>query len=587
MNRTAGRLLVLAFLALIVHVAFVFETNRSVVFQVPTSDSATYHNQALRIAAGEEEPGKAPFWQPPLYVYVLGQVYRWISSDIQVVRYVHGLLGVLVALLTFLVAGRFMSQPIAFACGLVTCCYGPLLFFTSQLLPAALAAVWNVAFVLLFFALMRRPSGIKAFALGLILGLAALTVPVVLVTLLLVGGWLVAESVQKGSIRPQVRWGLMVTAGLALTVAPVTIRNVVRSGQWVAISTNGGINLFIGNNPNAAETVCIRPGTREWEALVALPCEEGEATSPSEAQSYFLRRVGAYLRQDPTGFAAGLLAKARQLMSGREIPRNVDLYVFRQHSRILSLLAWRWGPFAFPFGIIGPLALLGMVVAVRRRGEGRYLAGFVILYAFSLICFFPSSRYTVPFMPIVVVLAFVGAGCLFAAAPARERGLRAAIVLLGAVAVTLPVEMPTDQVNFEAELYRQTGIGLQKRGRLGAALVQYGKALQADPGAPDTHYYRGTALLAANRLEEAGPAFRAALSLRGDYPEALHDLAVVLHRQGRTDEAIVLLERAIEIKPDYHSAMRNLAVALLATGRKEEAQQWLRPPKKNPHKKSG
>jgi tetratricopeptide (TPR) repeat protein len=375
-----------------------------------------------------------------------------------------------------------------------------------------------------------------------------------------------------------VRLGLLLVAGLVLSVAPVTIRNAVRSGQWVPISTNGGINLYIGNNPNASETVCIRPGTREWEALVALPYEEGDVASPSEAQSYFFRRVGVYLRQDPAGAVGGLLSKARQLINGREIPRNVDLYVFREHSRILGLLTWRWGPFAFPFGIIGPLALLGLVVAVRRRGEGRYLAGFVILYGLSLICFFPSSRYTVPMMPVILVLAFLGAGGLLAlrTAPLRRRISTVALLLIGIAGVNLPVALPTDRVDFKPELHRHVGIGLQKRGRLGAALVQYGKALQADPAASDTHYYRGTALLAASRLDEAEPAFRTALSLQADYPEAMHDLAVVLHRQGRSGEAIVLLERAIELKPGYHGAMRNLAVALFAEGRREEAERWLR-----------
>ncbi|MDP6490492.1 MAG: hypothetical protein QGG69_01825, partial [Kiritimatiellia bacterium] len=469
LKKTLALPLILAALALAVQVAFVFETNRAVVFQVPTSDAASYHNQAVRIAAGEEEPGKAPFWQPPLYIYALGQVYRWMSSDIQVVRYVHGMLGVLVALLTFLVAKRFMRESVAFACGLGTCFYGPLLFFTSQLLPAALAAVWSGSFLLLFLALMRRPTGIKAFALGVILGLAALTVPVMLVMLLLVGGWLVVETRKNGSLWPQVRWGLLLAAGLVLSVAPVTIRNAVRSGQWVPISTNGGINLYIGNNPSTAETVCIRPGTREWETLVALPYEEGGVTSPARAQSFFLRRVGAYIFREPASFLGGLVAKARQLTSGREIPRNVDLYVFREHSRILGLLAWRWGPFAFPFGIVGPLALLGMVVAVRRRGEGRYLVGFVMLYGLSLVCFFPSSRYTVPVLPALLILAFLGMGALLAqlCAPpargaagrhalpsasepgtcsggARERRLYAAVLLLGVVAVNLPVAMPTD-----------------------------------------------------------------------------------------------------------------------------------------------
>ncbi len=577
MRENVVQLLILAVLALIVQVASVFETNRAVVFRIPTSDSATYHNQATRTALGQREPDNLPFWQPPLYTYVLGQVYRWVSSNAATARYVHGLLGVLIALLTYLVAKRSMGESAAFVCGLGTAFYGPLLFFTCQLLPAALAAVLDTGFLLAFLALMRRPTALRAFGAGAILGVAALAVPVVLVMLLLVGVWLVLATRKSGDTRAHVRLGLLVALGLVLTIAPVTIRNAVRSGQFVPISTNGGVNLYIGNNPDAAETVCARPGTPEWERLVALPYEEGGVTSPAEAQSYFLGRVSRYIYREPVRFLGGLLAKARQLVSGREIPRNVDIYAFRHYSRILSLLVWRWGWFAFPFGIVGPLALLGMAVAWRRGGEGRWLVGFVVLYALGLVVFFPTSRYTVPMLPGLLVLAFLG-GCgilEMVKGASGNRVVYAVALLIGAVAVNFPVDFPTDAVNWEAELHRHVGIGLQTRGRLDDALKQYDLALEAGPGIAATHYYRGTALLAAEGLAEAEVAFRSALSLQADYPEAMHDLAVVLHRQKRTDEAIVLLERAIQLRPAYRGAMRNLAIALLATGRKEEAKRWL------------
>ncbi|MBL7076860.1 MAG: tetratricopeptide repeat protein [Kiritimatiellae bacterium] len=575
LKKSIAPLLILALIALIVQMAFVFETNRAVVFQIPTSDSATYHNQAVRIARGEAEPGKAPFWQPPLYVYGLAQVYRCVASNVGAARYVHGVLGVLIALLTFTIAKRFMNAPVAFACGLGTCLYGPLLFFASQLLPAATAAVLATLFLLVFLALMRRPTGMRAFAVGLVLGLAALTVPVVLVMLLLVGLWLAAAAMKGGAVRTQARFGSLVVAGLILAIAPVTSRNAVRSGSFVPISTNGGINLYIGNNPDMAETVCIRPGTRDWDALVALPYEDGAAASPAEAQSYFLRRVGAYICSEPAGFVGGLLGKAHQLLNGREIPRNIDIYVFRKHSRILSLLAWCGGWFAFPFGIVGPLALLGMIVAFRRGGEGRYIAGFVVLYGLGLVCFFPSSRYMVPMLPALLILAFIGVGGLIGPLPARTRAAYAMLLILAAVVVNLPAALPTDAVAWEAELHRHVGIGLQKRGRLDEALRQYDLALNADEDAAATHYYRGTALLAVDRLDAAESAFRSTLMLQADYAEAMHDLAVVLHRQKRTDEAIPLLARAIEVRPDYRSAMRNLAVALITQGRKEEAERWL------------
>ena len=60
--------LILAVVALSVHVAFVAESNRHTLFQIPVIDAASYHKQALAIVQGSA-PAHRAFWQPPLYPY--------------------------------------------------------------------------------------------------------------------------------------------------------------------------------------------------------------------------------------------------------------------------------------------------------------------------------------------------------------------------------------------------------------------------------------------------------------------------------------------------------------------------------------
>ena len=61
--------------------------------------------------------------------------------------------------------------------------------------------------------------------------------------------------------------------GAIVAVAPVTIRNA-KSGEFVPISHNGGINFYIGNNSNYDATVGIRPD-REWKQLTTEPARAG------------------------------------------------------------------------------------------------------------------------------------------------------------------------------------------------------------------------------------------------------------------------------------------------------------------------
>ena len=48
--------------------------------------------------------------------------------------------------------------------------------------------------------------------------------------------------------------------GLLVAIAPVTLRNYAIGGDAVLISSNAGINFYLGNNPEYQRTVNIRPG---------------------------------------------------------------------------------------------------------------------------------------------------------------------------------------------------------------------------------------------------------------------------------------------------------------------------------------
>jgi protein O-GlcNAc transferase len=57
-------------------------------------------------------------------------------------------------------------------------------------------------------------------------------------------------------------------------------------------------------------------------------------------------------------------------------------------------------------------------------------------------------------------------------------------------------------------------------------------------------------------------AYRRALELKPDYPEAHNNLGIALAEQGQLDEAMAAYRRALELKPDYPEAHNNLGNAL-------------------------
>lgn len=557
---------------MLVHAAYVFESIRTTALQFPLVDAAGYHRQAAAAAGQPLAPG--PFWQPPLYPFVLSLVYRFVSHDYLVVRLLQVVVSTLASVLTYLVARRFLSRRWSVLAGCLLGVHGPMLFFSSQLLPTGLAAALNIAALAAGVSLVTQPHWAKGLLAGVLIGLGALTVPNILVVLPVVVVFTLAAQRRQAEDHARTAT-LCALLGVVLTIMPVSLRNWTVSGEWVPISTNGGINLYIGNNPDRDKTVTVRPGI-DWDRFASTPVREGVAHSASESQRYFVRETLRYIRTQPGSYLAGLGAKARQLFVGREIPRNLDLYTFRGHSVLMRILAWRAGPFGFPSGILGPLAWVGLLLMLRRSAATAFAAVWLLMYLGSVVAFFPASRYFMPAVPGLAIAAVIGAlGILRGLADPAKRDMRPATLALCLLIVfNLPVDLATDRVDFDAERRLYTGIALQTRGRQAEAMALYEELLDSDPEMSDAWFYRGTLLREMGRRTEAAESHREALRLRPDHYRAMNDLAVLLFKRGRTEEAVELLQKSIEQDPLNRRTMRNLSVGLIALGRIEEANIW-------------
>lgn len=74
-----------------------------------------------------------------------------------------------------------------------------------------------------------------------------------------------------------------------------------------------------------------------------------------------------------------------------------------------------------------------------------------------------------------------------------------------------------------------------------------------------------------DELDQAITAYRKAISLRPDYPDAHKALAEIFQKQGNPAEAIALYRDAVRASPNYYRAHSDLAVALHKDGQIDEA----------------
>ena len=100
-----------------------------------------------------------------------------------------------------------------------------------------------------------------------------------------------------------------------------------QGGELVLISSNTGINLYLGNNPRYDATVGMRPG-RDWQALVRAPRLHG-VSGAGPASRFFVERVTAYAGRSPSGSSVSRSGSSGCCSAATEIPRNQEIYPAR------------------------------------------------------------------------------------------------------------------------------------------------------------------------------------------------------------------------------------------------------------------
>jgi 4-amino-4-deoxy-L-arabinose transferase-like glycosyltransferase len=549
-------------LALAVRTLYLWESSANPSFDAPVVDSFNYHIRAKSLADGAGMRDDY-FTYGLFYQGFLALVYFVSGSSILFARVVQVVLGSVTCAITFRLGRRVFGHRVGLAAGVITALYGPLVFFESELLATGWAAFWSVALALTFTTALEGARLRSYLALGICGALSTITRATFLPFFSIGVLWLIARSRPTHTgLRPLgIRAGAILI-GFSLVAIPAGLQPLRVTGSFSFLPASGGLNMFIGNNPESAQTVMIRPG-QGYLDLVNIPAGFG-AEGIWESQEFFQSVVLHYVRDHPLDFARGILRKSIEFVSSREIPRSVDIYVFREWSRMLSVLVWKASGFGFPFGVLLPFAVLGSILCWRKVPVPLRL--FLLLYPAAVVLVFVSARYRTPAVPLLAVLAAAGGAAVLRVA--RGGSWRERALVLGAGAATaclaiLPGPFPQERLNYKAELYHDIAIGQAITGRREEALSALYKAVELEPGY--AFAYEGIGYLLANtgRLDEAARELREALRLEPDHAGLHRALANVLRAQGRQRQANAQLEKAMRIDELRIDALRAKLSALL------------------------
>ena len=546
-------------------------------YGVPIVDGANYARLARVIASGGLLGGDQAFWQPPLYSYFLALPFAFFGPEMTPVYLLQAVIGALSCVLAARLGGRIFGANAGLAAGLVMALYAPLIYFDIQPLIPVVHVVLTLGGLLVFARAGSgdRPAGggrrhAAWLGGGALWGLSAVATPNILLAVPVAAGW-----AWRRAGRPA---ALLLLAGAALPVAMAAARNLAVAGEPVLISANGGINFFIGNNPDYDRTVRARPGG-EFERIAQEPENLGIIGAAARSR-WFAARGFAFVLDYP-GAALRLHArKVLDLVAGREIPRNENMYDCRGTSRVLRLLLWRRGV-ACPFGLVAPLALAGACLGLgaaagraaaagRDGAAGRAGSALLLMYAgtyaISILLFFPTDRYRLPLVPVAAIFA---GRMLTAGAAAWRRPVTLLALAIGLVLFNLDIGVAQESWPEEAALNR--AYALRARGREAEARAAYEEALALNPRRLDPHNALAAMAAAAGDWPGAEAHYRALVGLAPDFVEARTMLGRALAGQGRTAEAREQWLTAAHLAPAAGPALAELALSWLAEGVLETA----------------
>lgn len=218
----------------------------------PVSDAAWYFARASELAngLGYSEAGTPTAFWPPGWPIMLSIVFKAFGASVLAAQIFNLGCAILIGWLTLDLGRNILQSEVAGRVALLLLAIYP---NSIGFVPLVLTEVFYTSLLLTGCWLLVVCRGYSALLIGgLIFGVATLVKAQSLVVIPLIFG----ISVLRAQINVK---NILVAAGkcatvimlAALVVFPWSYRNYQVFGEWVAVSTNGGLTLLTGNNPSA------------------------------------------------------------------------------------------------------------------------------------------------------------------------------------------------------------------------------------------------------------------------------------------------------------------------------------------------
>ena len=505
-------------------------------FPLPSgSDMHFYDDWARQILHGRLSDHQA-FYGLPLYPWLLALIYRLFGAS----PFVPGLFqvcleagtAVLIYKITIAILRRAntgergtAAEYVGLAAAAGWTFFVPAQAYSVILMPTA----WSVfVFWLLVWQIVRTtsvPSALRCFGFGLLIGIAATGVASILFLVPLVIAALFrpfsAAAIRSSWTNRSAAIALLVL-GLAAGTAPCWIHNYFVARDPVFLSAHGGINLWLGNNPEATgypRFPGLHAGQSQMlrDSIDRAETAAGKTLKRSEVSEYWSSKARNYIATHPRAWLRLMTRKFANFWNAFEYDDLGVITNLREH-RVL-----------FPglhFGIVATLAIAGLLFSWRAFPASRWVAAAVALHLAAILPIFVTERYRLPVVPGLLIFATLGLQRLWnycSLGEFRNAGLYLGVVAASALFVTLPRHDPS---LWALEAYNSGRLALELN-NLPLAEQHLLRAQAFVPNNPETSFALGNLRLAQGDRPAAKVFYDQTLRLDPQHKAALNNLGIL------------------------------------------------------------
>jgi 4-amino-4-deoxy-L-arabinose transferase-like glycosyltransferase len=343
---------------------------------------------------------------PVGYPAFLSLFFSITGPNILVAKLINVVLSTLTVLFTYFIGKQIFTHKIAILATIFLTFLPGVIVYTSLLSTDTLfMALTSLCFVLVLKNGDLRQSeatpwnpfftGLTNGFLSLVRGVGLSIMPVLIFTY-----WLTINKKARSTIR----WAIIAVVSMLCVVLPWTIRNYVHFNKIILVSTNDGVNFWIGNNPNAYGGY-IFPRDPAINPIFPLIGDD-IAVRETGFQEGFI-----FIRENPKKVISLVPAKIFYLYNSNDFGLHWNkLSAINTNQMGTGTRAYALTNLAYTFLALN--AIIGVAYLLFRNFEMYPLKWlgvlFTIYWTIIHLPFFGQDRFVLPLIPFLTIYASLG-----------------------------------------------------------------------------------------------------------------------------------------------------------------------------------